>query len=400
MSRHPIHAECAARGRGLRTGHEERRVDTLLGLLPFGDALGVTTDREVARWRLRSQHLVSPHAASATAAIGSLLAVQAENPSQAAWAVASRAQLRDPSELEALLDQGSVVRTHVLRPTWHFVTAEDIGWLLELTAPRIRPLIARQLEDPYGLAGADLDRVTSVVLQALSEQPNQTREQLADCLRGQGVEPRGQMLMLLLALLELDRLICSGRRIGGAHTYAAFADRVPSSRRLDRDEALAALVLRYFTGHGPATDRDLAYWATLTLSDVRRGLAQVRDRLASFDHDGRTFWHAPDDPPPAKPGAPTGHLLQVLDEVYRGYQDSRMVLDSEGIVPRGRETAIGMALVDAQMVARMKRTIGRRVAFEIAAYNGTLSPSQRSSVEQAAARYADFLGLEYELRVR
>lgn len=360
----------------------------------------MTTDREIARWRLRRQHLVTPHAASADAVIRSLLAVQAENASQAAWAVASRTPHPDAGELEALLDQGSVVRTHVLRPTWHFVSAEDIGWLLELTAPRIRPLIARQLRETHGLAGVALDWATSVVLDALTVQPDQTREQLADCLRGQGVEPRGQMLMLLLALLELDRLICSGRRLEGVHTYAAFTGRVPSSRRLDREEALAELALRYFTGHGPATERDLAYWATLTPSDVRRGLTQVRDRLASFDHEGRTFWHAPGDPPPAKRGAPTGHLLQILDEVYRGYQDSRMVLDSEGIVPSGRETAIGMALVDAQMVARMKRTIGRRVAFEITPYNGTLKPSDCSSVEQAAARYADFLGLEYELRMR
>ena len=359
----------------------------------------MTTDREIARWRLRSQHLVSPHAPSAAAVIQNLLAVQAENASQAAWAVACRTQNRDASELEALLDQGSVVRTHVLRPTWHFVAAEDIGWLLELTAPRIRPIIDRQLDDAHGLAGAGLERVASLVLQALSEQPDQTREQLADALRGHGVEPRGQLLMLLLAHLELDLLICSGRPLDATHTYAVFADRVPAVRERDRDEALAELALRYFTGHGPATERDLAYWATLTLGDVRRGLAQVRDRLASFDHDGRTFWHAPEDPP-AKNGEPTGHLLQILDELYRGYQDSRMVLDSAGIVPTGRETAIGMALVDGQMVAQMKRQIGRRVTFELTPYSGTLKPSERASVEQAAARYADFLGLEYELVVR
>jgi hypothetical protein len=94
------------------------------------------------------------------------------------------------------------------------------------------------------------------------------------------------------------------------------------------------------------------------------------------------------------------HLLQILDEMYRGYQDSRMVLDSEGIVPSGRETAIGMALVDAQMVAGMRRTVGRRVVFEISPYNGTLGPRNLVSVEQAAARYGAFLGLEYELLVR
>lgn len=357
-------------------------------------------NREIARWRLQSQQLVAPHADSAAAVIQGLLAVQAENPSQAAWAIASRTQLPDASELEALLDEGSVVRTHVLRTTWHFVAAEDVGWLLELTAPRIRPLIARQLMETQGLDGARLDRARSLVLDSLSEQPDQTREQLADCLRGRGVEPDGQLVMLLLALLELDRLICSGRRLDGAHTYAAFADRVPSSKRLDRDEALAELALRYFTGHGPATERDLAYWATLTLGDVRRGLMHVRDRLDSFDHDGRTFWHAPGDFPPAKRLAPAGHLLQILDEIYRGYQDSRMVLDSEGIVPGGRETALGMALVDAQLVARVKRTIGRRAVFEITPYDGTLRLSHREAVEQAAARYGEFLGLEHVCLVR
>jgi hypothetical protein len=332
--------------------------------------------------------------------IENLLAVQAENPSQAAWAVASRMQRPDAGDLDALLDQGTVIRTHVLRPTWHFVTAEDIGWLLELTAPRIRPVILRQLTEAYTFDPAALDRVSSVVHGSLSQQPDQTREQLADRLRENGIEPRGQMLMLLLAFLELERVICSGRRLEGTHTYAVFTDRVPSDRPLDREEALARLALRYFTGHGPATERDLSYWATLTVTDVRRGLAQVRDRLASFDHDGRTFWHSLGEPPAITHPVPGAHLLQILDEIYRGYQDSRMVLDSDGIVPSGRETAIGMALVDAQMVATMKRTVGARVVFEISPYAGTLKPAHRAALDQEAARYAEFLGLPYELRLR
>ena len=330
----------------------------------------------------------------------SLLAVQAENASQAAWAVASRTAHPDAGELPALLDRGTVVRTHVLRPTWHFVAADDLRWLLELTAPRVRPVIARQLAEVHGMSGAGLDHASSVVVDALSEQPDQSREQLAQRLRERGVEPDGHRLMLLLALLELDQLVCSGRWLDGVHTYAAFADRVPPSRRLDRDEALAELALRYFTGHGPATERDLVYWATLTVSDVRRGLHQTRDRLASFEHDGRTFWHAPGESPPQSRQRPAGHLLQILDETYRGYQDSRMVLDGQGIVPRGRETAIGMALVDAQMAARMKRTVGRRVVFELSPYTATLQPAQRAPLEQAAARYGAFLGLEHELKVR
>jgi hypothetical protein len=350
---------------------------------------------------LRTQHLVAPHAGSAAEAIRSLLGVQAENTGQATWAVASRTRHPDPGELEALLDRGEVVRTHVLRPTWHFVMAEDIGWLLELTAPRIRPLFLRQLQEAHGLTGARLDQVGSVILDALAEQPDQTREQLADRLLDHGHEPQGQLLVLLLGLLEVDRLICSGRWRGQGHTYAVFADRVPSPRRLDRDDALAELASRYFTGHGPATERDLAYWATLATRDVRHGLVQVRDRLGSFDHDGRTFWHAPGDSAPSRPLAPTGHLLQLLDEIYRGYQDSRMVLDSDNIVPRGRETVIGIALVDAQMVGRMRRRVRRRsVEFEITPFEGTLRPSDRAALEEAASRYGAFLGLDHTLLVR
>lgn len=359
----------------------------------------MTTNRQIARWRLRTQHLAAPHADSAAAVVRSLLAVQAENPSQSAWAVAGRTRAPDAGELEKLLGEGSVIRTHVLRPTWHYVAAEDLGWLLDLTAPRVRPVFARQLEQNHGLDGAGLERATAVVVHALGERPDQTREQLADRLREHGIEPHGQVLMLLLGLLEIDQIVCSGRPVDGTHTYGLFADRVPSPTRLDRDEALAELVLRYFTGHGPATERDLAYWATLTLGDVRRGLAMAGDRLASFEHDGRTFWHAPDSEPPSGRPAPSAHLLQILDEIYRGYQDSRMMIDSQGIVPGGRETAIGMALVDAQMVAGMKRTVGRRVVFELTPYVGRLDAAHRSAVEQAAARYAAFLGLDHDVRV-
>ena len=129
------------------------------------------------------------------------------------------------------------------------------------------------------------------------ESDHLTRAELAGVLADTGHEITGQALMILLADLELRALVCSGRPAAdGTHTYARFADRVPSPRRLDRVEALAELALRYFTGHGPATERDLSYWATLTLGDVRAGLAEVSDQLESFDHDGRTFWHAPADP--------------------------------------------------------------------------------------------------------
>jgi hypothetical protein len=353
-------------------------------------------DLGIARWRLRSQRLVPPHATSAGEAVRTLLAVQAENPGQAAWAVASRTQQPDQADLAGLLDDGAVVRTHVLRPTWHFVRAEDIGWLLDLTAPRIRRVTGQQLRAAHGLDERSTGHAVAAVTQALASRGQLTRTQLAGELRERGIRGSGQLVMILLAHAELDGLICSGRVVDGEHTYALMSERVPAPRRLGRDEALAELALRYFTGHGPATERDLAYWASLTITDVRAGLQQARDRLGSFQHDGRTYWHPPGDPP-AGPQQPAGHLLQILDETYRGYQDSRWVLDAAGDVPRTREAATGMALVDAQLLAAMRRTIARdHVQFDLRPYRAP-TPPQIEALEQAATRYGTYLQLNARL---
>ncbi|MFD0687803.1 winged helix DNA-binding domain-containing protein [Actinomadura fibrosa] len=353
-------------------------------------------DVDIARWRLRSQHLVRPHAGSAREVVGSLLAVQAENPGQTAWAVASRTADPGQADLAALLDGGAVLRTHVLRPTWHFVRAEDIGWLLDLTGPRVRRVTGKQLREAHGLDDRSIDRAVAAVTDALAGGRWLTRARVAEELSGRGVQAAGHALMILLAHAELDGLICSGPAAGGEHTYALMTERVPAPRRLDRTEALAELALRYFTGHGPATERDLAYWATLTLTDVRTGLDQVRDRLDSFQHDGRTFWHAPGEAP-GGPQDPAGHLLQILDETYRGYQDSRWVLDAAGDVPRTRETALGMALVDAQLLAAARRTVGRdQVRFDLRPYRPLTRP-EVEALDQAARRYGEYLGLKAEL---
>jgi hypothetical protein len=357
----------------------------------------MVADLDIARWRLRSQRLVSHYyAVSAREAVDSLLAVQAENPSQAAWAVASRTSNPDQAELAALLDRGAVLRTHVLRPTWHFVRAEDIGWLLDLTGPRIRRVTGQQLRDTHGLDERSIGHAVAAVMEALASRGQLTRAQVAAELHERGIGGSGQMLMILLAHAELDGLICSGPVAGGEHTYALMDERVPALRRIGRTEALAELALRYFTGHGPATERDLAYWATLTLTDVRAGLQQVGDRLGSFQHDGRTFWHAPGDAPNG-PQEPAAHLLQILDETYRGYQDSRWVLDAAGDVPRTRETATGMALVDAQLLAAMRRTIAHdHVQFDLRPYRA-LTPPETKALNQGAKRYGEYLRLTAQL---
>ena len=140
------------------------------------------------------------------------------------------------------------------------------------------------------------------MLDFLTATPDRTRDEVAEVVRdrlpAKAEKITGHLVMVLMAHLELDRLVSSGRPREGEHTYATYRDRVGTRvdpDDFDREDALARLALRYFTSHGPATVKDLAYWATLTITDVRRALAAVEDQLVSFDHDGRTFWHAPGD---------------------------------------------------------------------------------------------------------
>ena len=362
-----------------------------------GDSGDGSVDRRIARWRLASQHLSGPGLGSAEAVVDSLLAVQAENHSQSSWAVAARTSGMTEVEFTAAYDAGEILRTHVMRPTWHFVTPADIGWLLDLTGPRIWGSTFRNLAN-RGLDPAALERAGEIVTAALAGDGPRTRPEIGAYLDDAGLPSTGQLLGHQLAWCEMHGLICSGPLRDGTHTYALLDERSPDRRRLDRDEALAELALRYFTSHGPATERDLAYWATQTLTDVRAGIASVADQLESFDHDGRTFWHAPiegsgPEPADATP-EPRGHILQILDETFRGYQDSRWVIDTDKLVTRGREPSIGMLLVDAQMVGYMTRTVrADDVEFTVRPMRH-LDDGELAAIEAAASRYARYLDRE------
>ncbi|MGH3649585.1 MAG: winged helix DNA-binding domain-containing protein [Acidimicrobiia bacterium] len=355
-------------------------------------------DLTLARWRVNTLRLSSQTYPSAPAVVSGLLGVQAENYAQASWAVAARTSGMGVDEFDALFDSGAILRTHVLRPTWHFVSPEDIRWLIEVTVPRIWPSLA-QLQRSLDISDDALDASSRVISESLLGNIHLTREAIGERLEDSGLPGNGQALGLALSHAELSALICSGALMEGRHTHALLDERAPKARRLDRDGALAELVLRYFTGHGPATERDLAYWASLTVTDVRKGLAQVSDQLGNFDHDGRTFWYG-EPPPPDNAPSPRAHLLQILDEYYRGYQDSRYVLDVAGIVPRGREASTGMVLVDTQMVGNIWRTVRPDgVRFDFVPFRD-LEEDELQAVHEAGDRYGVFLGLPARVDTR
>ena len=354
----------------------------------------MTDPLAIVRRRLVTQRLAGEPLADAAAVVRWLGAVQAQEFAEAKWSLAERSHDRTDAAVEAAFTRGEFIRTHVLRPTWHFVARDDVRRMLRLTRPRVHALNAywyRRFEiDPPVLA-----RTHRVIEQTLAGgAPPCTRGELADRLGAAGIQAAGLRLGYLLMHAELEELICSGPRRGKQHTYALLDDRVPHSPSDDRprDTAVADLALRYFHSHGPATVNDFTRWSSLTVADTKTALQVVGDQLVVEDHHGTNWYASPTSSTP--PPTTGGFLIPMYDETIVAYQDLRVVLAD----PPPRAGLLERAIViDGRTHGSWKRRLARGTVVVEATLFAPLPPRRVAALEGAVARFADHLGLRPQL---
>ena len=300
----------------------------------------MTSARDLALLRLVAQRVAGPPPATATEAVRLLTCVQGQDLPGALTSVALRTAARTRPGVEAALDAGEVVRSWPMRSTLHLVPAEDLHWLLELCGPRVLAGAAKR-RAVLGLTETDTERAREVVTAALRGGRRCGRKELLAVLADGGVDVTGQRGYHLLWYLAQTGTLCLGPTAGGEQAFVLLDEWVTAPRRLDRDAALAELALRYFRGHGPATVADLARWAGLTVTDVRAGVAAVRDRLATVQVDGREHLLAPETADllaTHRAEAAGLFLLPGFDEFVLGYADRSCAVPPEfadRIVPGG-----------------------------------------------------------------
>jgi hypothetical protein len=351
----------------------------------------------IAAARLHNQRLAGRKGRGAADVVAWLGAVQAQEFGPARWALGQRLPAgRTDADIARAFDQGQILRTHVLRPTWHFVTPADIRWMLALTAPGVHRRMApynRQLE----LDGPFLARAAAVIERACADGAHPTRSDLGAALDRAGIAARGVRLAHIVLYAELEQIVCSGPRRGRHFTYALVAERASGARTLARDEALALLVRRYLRSHGPATVRDFVWWSGVATPDAKRGIEMNRARAEAID--GITYWSLPGMPEPD--AAPAAHLLPIYDEYLIAYRD-------RVAVPHGPASARSFAkpewfmhaLLAGGHVAGTWRTFERGGGVEIALIAlRALARAERAAIEEAAAAYGRFLGVRVTLRV-
>lgn len=359
-------------------------------------------EKDVAHLRLHNLHLSGTFFDAPEHVVEHLVAVQSQDYGPAKWSIAQRARGVRDAQVDEAFARGAILRTHVLRPTWHFVLPSDIRWLLDLTGPRVR----RQMSYYDRRLGIDDEvsrKSTRLIVKALKREGMMTRTELADALEKGGLEARGQPLNHLVMNAELSAAICSGGLRGKQHTYALLEERAPDARRLSREDALAELTLRYFGGHGPATVKDMRWWSGLTMNEIKSGLEMVRPELSSETVAGATYWFA-DGPLPRRPRAPAAHFLQAYDEYVVGYAESRLLMDhaklASTVLPTLAEGWSGVVIVGDQVSGHYKRTLTKStLGLDVTLYRALKAPESKA-IRVAADRWGAFLGIGVELQIK
>jgi hypothetical protein len=353
--------------------------------------------------RLHNQRLQRPgRGASAPDVVRWLGAVQAQDYGAAKWAVAQRAGDLTGADLDRALADGSILRTHVLRPTWHFVVPADIRWMLRLTAPRVKALTAFGNRES-GLDEATLARGNRAIAAALHGGHQLTRVELGNALRRAGIDfPDMLGLGRLIMRAELDGVVCSGALRGTQHTYALLDERVPLADEMDRDAALAELAGRYFASHGPATIRDFAWWSGLSVADATAALKLAQPSLEQSVIDGCRYWFAPPGQRMQRTTAAQAHLLPNFDEYTVGYADRNPIRDVDHLPhfdSRGDTILNNVVLVDGRVAGTWKRAVQKTAVHVSVTLFRSLTDDESAAVVAAAERYGRFLELRVEVGI-
>lgn len=352
--------------------------------------------RRIAVARLRHQHLTAnPTLTSAGDVVRTLGAVQSQDYPGAKWAIGMRAKGLTDADVERSFNAGEILRTHVMRPTWHFVAPEDLRWMQRLTAPRVVAKMApynRTLE----LTPVVLRKSSAIIERSLAGGRFLSRTQLKAALDRARINTEGtQRLARIVMQAELEGLVCSGPRVGKQFTYALLSERAPRSRDLSGDDALAELTRRYFASRAPATVHDFAWWSGLSIGQCRRGIEALGKEL-DISVVGDVRYHAPRGFTLLRATSKSAHLLPNYDEYFIGFRDRAAIADRIGsldLVTGGNALISNVVIVDGQLVGGWKRKQGKGTLEVDLTLIAPLASAERARVDAAVAQLQRFVAL-------
>jgi hypothetical protein len=353
------------------------------------------TAKNLLQQRLANQQLIHPAFTSAPELVQWCAAVQAQDYEMSKWAVGMRLPAATAEQIDSAIGKGELVRTHILRPTWHLVHPQDVRWMMTLTAPYIEQPMGtynRKLE----LDAAIFRKSNKVFEKALKDGKQLTRPELTAILNKAKIPTNDLRMNFLLIKAELDMIICNGAKRDKQITYALFEERVPPAKPLTREESLATLALRYFNSHGPATLKDFVGWSGLPITAARQGLNLVKDQLSNDTVYDLEYW-GPANAPTVKPVDNNVLLLPNYDEYLVAYKDRKVIYDGQHddhLSREGNPLFNNIILIRGQIGGVWKRTIKKKeVIMDLQTFT-PLNKTDQAKLDKAVARYKQFIHLQ------
>lgn len=403
-------------------------LEQILGFLAYNSGILMS---QLALQRLDNQFISAPHPGSLAEMLAQLGAVQGQDYLGTLWALGLRSGLTQAQAEESYAQpapQATIVRSWLMRGTLHFVAAADLGWMVELVAPRLLSGLRRR----YGeleLDAGTLEKSDRLLLEAIRAEGPLRRDALRSRLEAAGISTTGQRAVHMLQHASLQGLIYQAAVQRNQAVFELVERLPPGIQFSSREAALGELARRYFSTHGPATVQDFIWWSGLTAAEARQALGAAQESQANLESQvvcGITYWgcskpgakrvssatgdtHSTASPLPVEDCAdermvldastpqadPQGaYLLPGFDEYLLSYKDRSASISPEH-QQRWMSNTNGMPLstvvIGGKVVGTWKRTLGKKaVRVEVQPFEA-FSPAQEEAIQAAAQEYANFL---------
>ncbi|GGA68698.1 hypothetical protein GCM10008015_06850 [Flavobacterium palustre] len=333
------------------------------------------THQEISHHRLVSQKLYKTCSDSPQDIVKHLGAVQAQDYAMAKWAIGSRCGATE-KEIEEAINAAKIIRTHILRPTWHFIAAEDIYWMLDISGPQIKRIILAETRK-YGCDEKEFDKINSSIEKILAGNNNLTREEIIHELNIKKFSYDYNLSpVLIMMYAELEGLVCNGKMKGKKMTYALLEERLPKPQsKLTKEEGLAKLAKRYFESHGPATVGDFSWWSGFSMTSCKTAINSIKSELNSAVIEEQMYWFGTDYYKESS-FRESVHFLPAFDEILISYKTREASILAEHQPKAFTKNGIfkPVILENGKVIGTWKRTLKKdHVKIETDFFNETKS---------------------------
>jgi hypothetical protein len=356
--------------------------------------------KDISNIRTFSQKIAATEFKTVKEIVRWMGAIQAQDFSMAKWAIGLRILDSTDERIEDSFNKGEIIRTHLLRPTWHFISAEDIYWMLELTAPQIKSSMKSRNKE-LELSESIFTKSKCLLEKTLSNGLSLTRDEIAREYNKVKIRTDGNRLSHLLVRAELDGIVCSGPIKANKQTFSLLQDRVPRKKVLTRDESLVELAKRYFKSRGPATLHDFVWWSGLPVKDARQALESVKSGFITEMIGSEKYLFSTSSPIDIY-NKTYIHLLPAFDEFLISYRDRSASLSAGDNKKAVSSNGIfnPLIIINGQVTGLWKRSINKTKVIIEPILLQQLNKTNRNLIEKNAYRFGRFLNKEIEVRYK